>query len=386
MAASLMVNLSLPSTVQAAPGDPLPHAPLPAYQYNHPKPTITINTADASDLTTWMNTQVAPLLMDWYPVIGDVVVAGNDHITCFPTAGTTCPPAYVIPSNFTIKSDATYTGLAYTTTTAGVRTIVFNPAYARANQANMYGVFIHEMTHVVQVGAGSPYWFTEGLADYVRYFVYKDFTPTIDLNGTYLNGYGNAALLINHISAIRPDYPSAVQYRAFLGTYTPATTTALTNIPLEQHWKNLTGHSITTINNLKPGNALTRCIDLPNFATADGTRPDIWDCVAQENVRWVATDQDKATGGFIQGYYGVKCLRVNTAIPSNGGFGVDYRGCSATDANEKFLRRADGTVYNAATNKCLRPVSSGSVNGTKLEVVTCNAAQSAQKWTWSLAI
>lgn len=361
--------------------DPSPHAPLPAYKYNYPKPTITLSTTDgAADLAPWLNKTVLPLLKDWYPVLADTVIGGRR--TCYPEQ----PPAsctYPYTSKFTIKSVSTYQGVA--ATTSG-NVIIFNPNWVRSNQATTPGVFIHEMTHVVQQGHSSPSWFTEGLADYIRVYVYQDMNRPADANATYLNGYTDSAHFLKYIKTQSPNYLRDMAFATYrTGVYTPSYTTKLTGKSLETHWKNYSGKAITTMLNMKPGNATTRCIDLPNFATATGTRPDIWDCVAQDNERWVATSQDTAEGGMIQGVYGAKCLRVNKALVTAGGYGVDYAGCDGS-AIQKFLRRTNSTVYNAATNRCLRPLLAGTVNGTKLEVVGCNIAQTAQKWTWSAAL
>lgn len=373
-----MLGTGLPVThVSAAASDPLPHAPLPAYVNNYPKPTITFDPSDgATDLAPWFNSTVLPLLSDWYPVIADNVIG----------APTDCSgsPCYPLVNSFTIKSESTYTGIAETR--AG-NVIVFNPNWVRSNQPGTPGVFIHEMTHVVHQGHSSPFWFQEGLADYIRVYIYQDMYRASDPNATYLNGYTDSANFVNYINSVSPGYVQKMAYATYrTGIYTPSYTTTLTGTSLETHWKNFTGHSITTINNLKPNNALSRCVDLNNWNTADGSRPDIWDCVAQDNERWVALDQDKTTGGMIQSVYGAKCLRVNTAVKTSGGYAVDYAYCNSTSTAQKFLHRSDGTVYNAATNRCMRPVSSGTTNGTKLEVTTCNAKQTSQKWTWSVAL
>jgi hypothetical protein len=381
--ALVFTSIPLSPTAHAASSSPLPHAPLPAYIHNYPKPTITLNTADgASDLAPWMTESVIPLLRDWYPVIGDKIIGGG--YVCFPEKP--CD-RYPLVGSFTLKAN---TSLPPSTAMRMISSTVieFNPTLLRANQPSAYGMFIHELVHMAQQSQSAPYWFNEGTADYFRIHVYKDYNPAINPNASYLNGYSTAGHFINYIDNLYPRYVEKMSLATHgKGIYTPSYTTKLTGgVTIETLWKNYSGHSISTIVNMKPGNAPTRCIDLPGYATADGTRPDIWDCVPQENVRWVARDQDTPTGGVIQAYYGVKCLSVNKAIASSGGYGVDYRPCNTLDVNQKFLRRADATVYNAATNRCLRPVAAAAINGTKLEVVACNATQTAQKWTWSLAI
>jgi hypothetical protein len=382
IAALLLASIPISPTAHAASSSPLPHAPLPAYLYNYPKPTITLNTADgASDLEPWMTSSVIPLLRDWYPVIADQIIGGHKCIPKKP-----CTP-YSPINSFTIKANSSLPASIPMHIAPG-SVLEFNPAWVRANQPNSYGSFIHEIAHIVQQYQSAPFWFREGVADYIRIHVYQDYWPATNPNASYLNGYDTAAHFINYIESMYPRYVEGMSLAMHgRGIYTPSYTTTLTGgVSLETLWKKYSDHAISAIINMKPGNAPTRCIDLPGYATADGTRPDIWDCAPQENVRWVARDQDTATGGVIQAYYGVKCLSVNRTIISNGGYGVDYRPCNTLDVNQKFLRRSNATVYNAATNRCLRPVAAAAVNGTKLEVVACNAAQTAQKWTWSLAI
>ena len=61
------------------------------------------------------------------------------------------------------------------------------------------GAIIHELTHVLQKYKNAPGWIVEGIADYVRYFVYepKPRPEREDLKGrSYKDGYGTTAAFL----------------------------------------------------------------------------------------------------------------------------------------------------------------------------------------------
>jgi Ricin-type beta-trefoil lectin domain/Peptidase of plants and bacteria len=355
-------------TANAAADDPLPHAPLPAYVYNYPKPTVTVDTTQAPDLDAWMTTKVVPLLRDWYPVLADNIVGA-------PKAD------YPLVSSFTLQASSTYTG--YMQVNPG-NVIIFNADAIRNNQSGAFGGFIHELTHVVHQGKSSPYWVTEGMADYARAHIYADYSVPMTPNQTYLNGYMPSAHFIDYINSVSPNFVSKLAYTSSrpVGTtgYKASTIQTLTGKSTETHWLNYTGHTITPISNFKPGNATTKCIDLPGFATADGTIPDIWTCGTGDNLKWVF--RDKATGGFIQGYYGVKCLTASSRLDRLSNRAVTSQPCDSTNAYQKFVHRADTAIYNTVTGSCLMPTGNGTANGTALVAKACSSSLvSGQKWT-----
>ena len=56
---------------------------------------------------------------------------------------------------------------------AGGQSIVISAAHLRKNPSDTLGVFIHELTHIIQNHRG-PQWIIEGVADYTRYKLKSD--------------------------------------------------------------------------------------------------------------------------------------------------------------------------------------------------------------------
>lgn len=65
---------------------------------------------------------------------------------------------------------------------AGGGTINLNAQWAEKNRQEAVGAVIHELAHIVQsYPGGSPGWLTEGIADYVRWFLYEPQTQGAQL-------------------------------------------------------------------------------------------------------------------------------------------------------------------------------------------------------------
>jgi hypothetical protein len=117
---------------------------------------ITIQTKDAPELRGWAETNLAPVLAEWYPQI----------VAMLPSEG------YHAPGHFSITLKP-MEGVAYT---AGSR-VVANSAWLEGEIGKQaVGSLVHEAVHVVQHfgdGARNPGWLVEGTADYIRWFKYE---------------------------------------------------------------------------------------------------------------------------------------------------------------------------------------------------------------------
>lgn len=124
---------------------------------------ITIDTRAAPQLADWADHQLAPVLAEWYPKI----------VALLPSPGFTAPTHYTI----TVKHMG---GVAYT---AGTHIFVSEQWIQDQLHGQAIGSLIHETVHIVQqYGWGrrnhpdatpSPGWLVEGMADYVRWFIYE---------------------------------------------------------------------------------------------------------------------------------------------------------------------------------------------------------------------
>jgi hypothetical protein len=145
--------------------------------------TALVDVNDAPDYKEW-GQQAAEYALKWYPEL------------CKQLAS----PGFTPPREFKIiiKKDR---GVAYTQGGA----ITINTDYLSKNKGD-WGMVAHELVHVIQRyrRGNSPDagWLTEGIADYVRYFVVEPGAKNarFDVNrASYKRGYQPAAGLLNYI-------------------------------------------------------------------------------------------------------------------------------------------------------------------------------------------
>jgi hypothetical protein len=123
---------------------------------------ITVDTHETPDLTGWAHTRLAPVVQEWYPRIAKLLPGDG----------------FQAPRRVTIVFRANMRGVA---ATGGTR-VECAASWFRSNlRGEARGSIVHELVHVVQhYGArrarGSspaPGWLVEGIADYVRWFLYE---------------------------------------------------------------------------------------------------------------------------------------------------------------------------------------------------------------------
>jgi len=124
--------------------------------------SFTIDTSAAPELADWAQHQLAPVLAAWYPKI----------VALLPSEGYTAPAHF----HLTIKP---MDGVAYT---SGTEVVASSSWCASQIKGEAVGSLIHELVHVVQQYHGhSPGWLVEGMADYVRWFLYEPQSHGADL-------------------------------------------------------------------------------------------------------------------------------------------------------------------------------------------------------------
>ena len=345
---------------------PSTHAPLPAGTRLTAKPIITLDTVGAPEYAPWMQQVLKPLLEQWYPVLGDYFAN----------------PDYIPPTAFTVKVDPAYTGLAYTS--GG--NIVVGAAYFRDKLGTTApGALIHETVHVItaRVGGNLPSWISEGQADFARERIYNDRAPrAATANETYLDGYSPGANLLYYAQfAYSPGLVHAVNVAAYTGTYNDSIFVQRTGKTIGALWTGMTGQYITSPGAITNG-ATGRCFDLPNYATANGTRIKIQTCNGANAEKWVFVGTGgTTTTGVVKGYVGNKCLDVSGSDTANGAV-VQYWDCNYGNG-QTWTRQADGSFLNVHAGKCLQPVGGLNAEGAMLEIFTCNTT-AVQKWNFPL--
>jgi hypothetical protein len=125
---------------------------------------FTIDVTAAPDLAEWSETQLQPVVLEWYPKI--VAMLPSDE--------------YEAPANVRLlfRND-----MGGTPASAGGSTINLNARWFRGERdREARGAVVHEMVHVVQNyrtgrtqprASRPPGWLVEGIADYIRWFLYE---------------------------------------------------------------------------------------------------------------------------------------------------------------------------------------------------------------------
>ncbi len=133
---------------------------------------ITIETTEAPDLTEWAHEELAPVVREWYPKL----------VTMLASEG------YEAPTRVSIIFSASMRGVA---ATGGSRVRCAASWFRRELQGEARGAVVHELVHVVQnYGIArrtnpnrtrTPGWVVEGIADYIRWFLYEPHTHGADI-------------------------------------------------------------------------------------------------------------------------------------------------------------------------------------------------------------
>jgi len=126
---------------------------------------FVIDLTDAKDLQQWSEKELAPVILEWYPKI--VELLASDEFTA---------PAAV---SFQFKDSLGGTPAYAQNTTISLNTRWFRDQLDREAK----GCVVHELVHVVQQygralrrspdAKPTPSWVSEGIADYLRWFVYE---------------------------------------------------------------------------------------------------------------------------------------------------------------------------------------------------------------------
>lgn len=158
---------------------------------------ITIDTTETPDLSDWARDELAPVVKEWYPKLVEMM----------PSKG------YEAPKRFAIVFSADMQGVA---STGGTR-VTCAANWMRQNlKGEAKGAVVHEMVHVVQQygrarrsgrnATRTPGWVVEGIADYVRWFLYEPESHGAEITGRraararYDASYRVSANFINWIS------------------------------------------------------------------------------------------------------------------------------------------------------------------------------------------
>ncbi len=213
------------------------------------KAEITVDAAAAPELAEWSEKELSPIVAEWYPKIVEMLKSDGftapDKVTIIFRDGMNGVPAWAQGNRVSCNIDW----------------------YKKNLQGEAKGCTIHELVHVVQqYGRGNkvPGWITEGIPDYIRWFLYEPQSKGAELSAkqavrvNYDGNYRISANFINWVVAQHPTLVSKLNTAAREGKYEEGlwqTITGKTVQELGATWKaSLTG---TTVLNESPVNTLT---------------------------------------------------------------------------------------------------------------------------------
>jgi len=191
---------------------------------------ITIETTETPDLTEWAHKELAPVVQKWYPKL----------VKMLPSEG------YEAPTRVSIAFSASMQGVA---ATGGTRVRCAARWFRRELQGEAKGAVVHELVHVVQNYSiarrtnpnptRTPGWLVEGIADYIRWFLYEPETHGAEITSRNISQArynGNYRISANFLNWATETYDKDIVRKlnaaAREGNYN------------EDLWTKLTGHTV----------------------------------------------------------------------------------------------------------------------------------------------
>jgi hypothetical protein len=140
---------------------------------------FVIDATDAPDLADWAKDKLQPVIQEWYPKL----------VTLLPSDG------YAAPAEVQLRFRSDMGG---TPASAGGNRVNLNTQWFRGElNREARGSVVHELVHVVQSygrarrsnpnATRTPGWLVEGIADYIRWFLYEPETKGAEITRRNLN-------------------------------------------------------------------------------------------------------------------------------------------------------------------------------------------------------
>lgn len=119
-----------------------------------------------------------------------------------------------------------------------------------------------------------------------------------------------------------------------------------------------------------------RCVDVEGAASVDHAALWMNTCSSSTSQRWVHATGDRSLRSL------GRCMEV-AGNPRKSAARVELNTCAGTTRQTWERRDTDRTIRSAvATSLCLQPKAGSTAYQARLEVATCVAGASAQRWTW----
>ena len=150
---------------------------------------IVFDTSQAPEMKEWVDAKLKPVCAEWYPKLVELL----------PSDG------YTAPKRFTIIFHKEMKGVA---NAGGGRINCAVPWFKKELDGEAAGAVVHEMVHIVQQygrargGNRNPGWMVEGLADYIRWFLYEpqDKRPRVNPDrAKYTDSYRTTGAFLDYV-------------------------------------------------------------------------------------------------------------------------------------------------------------------------------------------
>jgi len=134
---------------------------------------------------------------------------------------------------------------------------------------------------------------------------------------------------------------------------------------------------------LQPLHDTTKCVDVPDFATANNVAIDQWTCIAQTNVSWriEVPDADQPTHVWIRSQSSKKCLTVLGGSTAQSAPVVQYTCTTANNNGLWWVTKNHDSIHgtywdfeNVHSGKVLNIQGASHANGAKLIQYSWGAA------------
>jgi hypothetical protein len=165
----ILSSTSLPAGTSNAPAEKVEAVDIISLPEGY---EITLDTSDTPDLTAWARAKLIPMAKEWYPKIVQMLPSQD----------------YEAPKKCSIVFSEEMRGVA---ATSGTRVRCAAQWFRRNLEGEAVGAVFHELVHVVQQygrarranpdASRPPGWLTEGIPDYLRWFIYEPQTKGAEI-------------------------------------------------------------------------------------------------------------------------------------------------------------------------------------------------------------
>ena len=179
---------------------------------------VALDSSETPDLAEW-GARAQALTREWYPKVAEALA--SDGFT---------PPGRV---SIVLKAKQDAPGA-----TGGTR-VSFSGPYVRKHPED-WGMVVHELVHVVQKYPDpNPMWLTDGIADYVRDFVYEPGKRKVRLDpkkASYKDSYATTAAFLGWLEKLKPGAVKALNAAMRKKAYRPELWTEIGGKDVDALW------------------------------------------------------------------------------------------------------------------------------------------------------